>query len=454
MAALIKTLRPFPSLSTCTRCFTTTRMSSTNRPPWLSALLDDSSPPSKIYAWTPANLRQSQSQTSQSKIPSISDIEKRVYILGIGNLGRMYANYLAAGPNAPPITLVVHRKELLSQWIESKGIEIVHKDGSVLCNKNFDIEFWTESPPEEGSGPVREVADGGKIHNLFITTKASAALPQVDRLRRYLDGRSTVSFAQNGVSKLWPPHGPAYMAARYPDGNGFNATVCVTNHGLYSEGPFKSVFASPADAYVGPVLLQHDPPAPSVSYLTDKIVSTKSLEATSYSSLDVWILQLEKLVVNTSINPLSAIVRCKTGVLFEEADGPAIKVMDRMLVETSTIFQALVNHESTVSILKSNSSSSGNSVEETRQQLSERFSVPRLREMLHRVAQRVKDNKSSMFQDVQAGKMTEIRDFNGWMVDMAQFLGQGLGVTTHEKCIDLVERGVVMTKKELGEHFL
>jgi 2-dehydropantoate 2-reductase len=367
----------------------------------------------------------------------------------------MYANYLAAGPAAPPLTLVVHRKELLSQWIASDGIEIVHKDGSILRNKNFDIEFWTESPPEEG-GPVREVADGGKIHNLFITTKASAALPQVDRFRRYLDSRSTVCFAQNGVSKLWPPHGPAYMAARYPDGNGFNATVCVTNHGLYSEGPFKSVFASPADAYVGPVLLQQTPPAPSVGYLTDKIVATKSLEATSYSSLDVWTLQLEKLVVNTSINPLSAIVRCKTGVLFEEPDGPAIKVMHRMLIETSTVFQALINHESTVSILKSSSSSSsgGTSVEETRQQLSERFSVPRLREMLHRVAHRVKDNKSSMFQDVQAGKMTEIRDFNGWMVDMAQFLDQGLDVMTHEKCIDLVERGVIMTKKELGEYFL
>ncbi len=366
----------------------------------------------------------------------------------------MYASYLATRPNPPPITLVVHRKELLEQWTAGEGIEIVERSGETRRNKDLAIEFWTESPPPSDQ-PAREVADGGKLHNLFITTKASAALPQVDRLRGYLDGRSTVCFAQNGVSKLWPPHGPAYMAARYPDGNGFNATVCVTNHGLYSEGPFKSVFASPADAYVGAVLLQDGAPAASVGYFTDQIVSTAALEATSYSSLDVWTLQLEKLVVNTSINPLSAIVRCKTGVLFEEPNGTPVKVMDSMLLESSNIFQALINHESIEAILKSgDSSGTTTSVEETRRQLRERFSVPRLREMLHRVAQRVKDNKSSMYQDVEAGKKTEIRDFNGWMVEMAQFLDQGLDVTVHEKCIDLVERRVVMDKEQLGEYFL
>ncbi|KAK3182430.1 2-dehydropantoate 2-reductase (Ketopantoate reductase) (KPA reductase) (KPR) [Lecanicillium sp. MT-2017a] len=429
--------------------------SATARPQWLSSLLADSSPPRKLYAWTPAHLTQLGPSNSAPANASAQREQDRIYILGIGNLGRMYASYLASRPNPPPITLVVHRKELLSQWDAGEGIEIVLRSGETRRNKGFAIEFWNESPPPSGQ-PAREVADGGKLHNLFITTKASAALPEVDRLRGYLDSCSTVCFAQNGMSKLWPPHGPAYMAARYPDGNGFNATVCVTNHGLYSEGPFKSVFASPADAYVGAALLQKGPPAPSVAYFTDQIVSTPDLEATSYSSLDVWILQLEKLIVNTSINPLSAIVRCKTGVLFEEPDGTAVQVMDRMLVESSNIFQALINHESTEAILTSGGGSeSGNSsVEETRRELRERFSVPRLREMLHRVAQRVKDNKSSMYQDVEAGKPTEIRDFNGWMVEMAQFLDQGLDVTVHEKCIDLVERRVVLDKKQLGEYFL
>ncbi|KAJ2973351.1 hypothetical protein NQ176_g6657 [Zarea fungicola] len=78
--------------------------------------------------------------------------------------------------------------------------------------------------------------------------------------------------------------------------------------------------------------------------------------------------------------------------------------------------------------------------------------------MLHRAGIRVKDNKSSMLQDVEAGKpTTEIRDFNGWLVDMAEYVGEaehGIDVTAHRKVIDLVERRVVMDRQQLAEYFL
>ncbi|TQV94226.1 hypothetical protein V2A60_002732 [Cordyceps javanica] len=452
-------------------------------PPWLSSLLAGNDPAPRLYAWTPAHLGLPTSLPSSSAAADQDDAARRLYILGLGNLGRMYALYIrsrAADP--PPITLIVHRKELLEQWHESDGIEITTREGHVHTCKDFAVEWWTEDRPPPpgttGGPPVREAADGGHIRNLLVTTKAQAALPEVDRMRRYLGAQSAVAFAQNGMSKLWPPHGAAYMAARFPAGGGFHPLLCVTNHGLYSTGPFRSVFASPADAYLGPVVLGDQSAAAaaavaprSAAYLTAQITGTDVLEARAFSSLDVWVLQLEKLVVNTCINPLTAILRCKTGGLFAAAGpdddggggggGVPARVMDRMLASTSRVLQGLVADASSAPILATDER--GRDAATLREELTARFAQPRLRAMLHRAGLRVRDNKSSMLQDVEAGKpTTEIRDFNGWLVDAAAYLGNvggedGTGtidVAIHRQVIDLVERRVVMDEAELEAHLL
>ncbi|OAA69761.1 2-dehydropantoate 2-reductase [Cordyceps fumosorosea ARSEF 2679] len=432
-------------------------------PPWLSSLLAANNPAPKLYAWTPATLGLSPSTTSSStrRPAGPDDASRRLYILGLGNLGRLYALYIRSRADPPPITLVVHRKELLTQWHASDGIEITTHEGQVHTSKDFDVEWWTEEAPSEtaaaaaAAAPIREAADGGKIHNLLVTTKAQAALPEVDRMRRYLGAQTAVAFAQNGVSRLWPPHGAAYMAVRFPAGDAFHPLLCVTNHGLYATGaPFSSVFAAPADAYLGPVALPDaPPPPPSAAYLTAQITDTPVLAAAAFSSLDVWALQLEKLVVNTCINPLTAVLRCKTGVLFADPGGVPARVMDRMLAATSRVLQGLVADASSAPILATDTR--GRVPKALRAELAARFAQPRLREMLHRAGRRVGANKSSMLQDVEAGKpTTEVRDFNGWIVDAAAHLGDGVDVEVHRQVIDLVERRMVMTEEQLAAHLL
>lgn len=470
-------------------------------PPWLQSLLADSSPPPKLYAWTPANLDPS---TSSATSPSSSsppppsgadDLDRRIFVLGVGNIGRLYASHLARhAPDPPPITLVVHRPELLAQWAASDGgIEITtlaHNSSPSSSSQDqqqqhvhrakapFDIEFWSDAPPTRG--PVREVADSRPIRNLLIATKASAAMPQADRLRRYLDARSAVAFAQNGMSKLWPPHGLAYVAARYPrPGSAPSFLACITGHGVYSLGPFRSVHASPAGATVGPVLLNAAAPASSpsgqgndrqsaASYLTERIASAPGLDCRAVPSSELWLLQLEKLVVNSSINPVTAILRCKNGALFEsraETDGLA-RLFDRLLGETSAVLQALVGHPSTAVILRPQQQSHGSAsapkdrrgavssspdLEAQRDALRARFSHARLRDFLYDYGSRVGDNTSSMLQDVRAGKPTEVRDFNGWIVDMADFLGMPDAVPMHRALVGLVEDAAALTKDELAE---
>lgn len=247
----------------------------------------------------------------------------------------------------PPVTLVVGRRELLARWAGAADAATTTATTTTTtttittAEHALDVEWWSDRPPPRG--PVREVVGGDALRNLVIATKAPATLPEADRLRRYLDGRSAVAFSQNGVCRLWPPHGPAYVAARYPSASASPAAAapaflaCVTSHALYSLGPFRSVHAATGDLYVGPVL-----PA-AAAYLTRQLAEAPALGARAVSAADLWLLQLDKLALNACVNPLTALLRCPNGGLFAGPDdGPVARVMDRLVAQASRVLQALV----------------------------------------------------------------------------------------------------------------
>ncbi|KAI1463310.1 6-phosphogluconate dehydrogenase C-terminal domain-like protein [Daldinia caldariorum] len=495
---------------------------------WLRQVVEDKSEAPRLYAWRLANLPDGEQsyarnspEASQSEtviINNTSDDERRrIYILGVGNIGRLYAIFLAKNNDAqpppsppPPITLVVHRRELLEQWKAHPGIELVRRgdDGKrevVERNPTFRVEWWTDAQPTHG--PVREPGSGSGVRNLIVATKAPDAIPQVDRVRRYLGGASTVAFAQNGMCKLWPPLGEAYVAARF---GGITTTTtssngeeeeemrrgpqwlaCVTTHGVTSLGPFRSVHASPADVLVGPVMVpgvrhsgrgsgdgRDDKGSSGISsssstseedkdrnasssrnYLVEQIVRAPRLNGRKVATRELWVAQLEKLVVNSVINPLTAVLRCKNGELFEERGDGLKDVVEMLVDEASRTLRALVAHPSSEGILSQDEDETGSVIEgtgaakgslaKTRGELLERFSPARLRTMLHSVGEKVAANTSSMLQDVRAGKKTEIEDFNGWLVETARYLGDGSGLPVNEKLISLVVDGAVRTRDEL-----
>lgn len=409
-------------------------MSIATRPRWLQTILNDStcSAPPKLYAWTVDNL-QNNGPPTKPRPPTT----KRVHVLGLGNLGRLYASCLAQLAPPPPITLIVHRRRLLEHWAADPGLQITRHGRAGRRQTNVDVEWWTDEKPPVG--PVREVAP---LANLVVATKTTDALPQVDRLRRYLDGSSTVLFVQNGMNKLWPPDGPTYTAHRWPGHYHHpNFLHGVTMHGVFSEGaPFQSVHAAPADVVVGPVLVH--PASPSTEYLTRLVTTAPHLAGRAASRPELWLLQLEKLAVNVVINPLTAVLGVKNGGLFVDPEGPVAHVMDELLRQTSHVLQALVRHPSSQALVQDSAWS--------QDELLQRLSLENLREMLRGVAPRVQHNKSSMLQDVEAGKPTEIRDLNGWLVETARRVDPSLDVGSHRILIDLVERGARLDEAALA----
>ncbi|KAH6664383.1 ketopantoate reductase PanE/ApbA C terminal-domain-containing protein [Plectosphaerella plurivora] len=409
-------------------------------PPWLACISEDARPPPKLFAWTSQNLVQhdSRSQGVRGNQSPTNDPEGRIHILGIGNIGILLATSLSQLANGPPITLVVHKKELLEQWHRQPGLQITRSD-NVKRLSDFDVEWWTDEEPD--TGPKRQVADGAMIRNLLVSTKASAALPEVDRVRRYLDSSSTVAFAQNGMCKLWQPYGASYISVRYPTGNHPNWLACVTTHGVTSLGRFRSEHVAIADLKIGPVLpSQHNT---AHSYLPRMLCQAPFLDGQEVISRELWVLQLEKLVVNSIINPLTSILDCKNGRLFETPDGPLMHVVESLIQEASEVLQALVRHPFTDAMMTSPSD---------RRDLLERFSAHRLRLMLLDIGNKVRNNTSSMLQDYRAGKQTEIQDFNGWLVDMASFLGVRASTTRHEALVRIVESGAQMEEGHLIKH--
>ncbi|KAI0402928.1 ketoisovalerate reductase [Xylaria palmicola] len=458
-------------------------------PEWLRRVMDDDvDGPPWLYAWTPKNLspaaeaasqpdrgsqtgsearplagakerqRTLESQRARARAPHTNSNEPpRVHILGVGNMGRLYAMCLSKLADGPRITLVVRTKELLERWAAEPGIELT-RHGHVHRSAGFDIEWWTtERPPV---GPIAEVGAGRRIDNLIVATKARDALPQVDRVRRYLDSGSTVVFVQNGMCKLWPPLGDAYVQARFPNGTSPNWIACVTTHGVTSQGPFKSTHASPANALVGPVMRGDAGSVgeESMGYLMRQIASAPDLDARQVSRMELWTAQLEKLVVNAVINPLTAVLRCKNGEILEARDDALPAVIDRLLAEASDTLRAHIQDPKSDEILSSDPDA-GTPIPEgsggvprpnaDRKELLRRFSFPQLQRMVLDVGAKVSENKSSMLQDMIANKQTEIDEFNGWLVDTARLLDKGLRLPTHEKLIELVKTRAALTRREL-----
>ncbi|KAK2732278.1 putative 2-dehydropantoate 2-reductase [Colletotrichum kahawae] len=426
-------------------------------PEWLGTLLSTNKSAPKLYAWRPSDIEDPTASVDQAKFTSSELVrqadDSRIYILGVGNLGVLFAASLASLPKPPDITLVLHRKELLLSWQQEPGLEIT-RGGVLHKHSGFNVELWSEEPPP-GRQP-REVANGQNIRNLVVTTKAAQALPEVDRVRRYLNGDSTVAFVQNGMCKMWPPHGTTYNSERYSQDQSHhpNWLACVTTHGVTSAGRFRSVHASEADVKVGPVLSSTKSPE-SATYLSDALVRAPHLNGTSVARHDLWILQLEKLVVNSIINPLTAILRCKNGKLFAEEGNIIAQLMDRLLYEAGGVLRALVADSIATSILQATSNGDHVSRDKTvpPEDLLNRFSHARLKEMLYEVGHKVRENTSSMLQDVRAGKQTEIDEFNGWLVETAAYLGGNLDVTSHKILIDLVKKGAILDTDSLSSHF-
>ncbi|KAH9214951.1 ketopantoate reductase PanE/ApbA C terminal-domain-containing protein [Leptodontidium sp. 2 PMI_412] len=407
----------------------------------------------------------------------------KIHILGLGNLGRLFAHALATSPHPPPITILFHRSSLQEDW-ENAGrrIEITSKDlTSSSSSSNYSVEVVDPNinnstntstsnhnlvqdentqEKEQKSDP-----DGDLIENLIITTKTLYTVRALTPLAHRLNKNSTLLFAQNGMGTVEevtaalfsnPSTRPKYLAA-------------ITSHGVYSTGPFRSVHAGLANVTVGPVYPQPGttPASSSASssnstsgnekaekdtnpdsaqtqtqppYLLNALTIAPLLSATSVSASSLKYLQLEKLTMNSILNPLTAILHIKNGEIINHAP---VRKLTRILVEECS--QILL------SLPELQTPSSPTEGDDLTLTLEERFSPTRLESLVVAVAQKTAANTSSMLQDVQAGRATEIEYINGYFIKRAR--EEGVQCGNHERLRGMVRDGVRIGVGDVEEWF-
>ncbi|PQE26095.1 2-dehydropantoate 2-reductase protein [Rutstroemia sp. NJR-2017a BBW] len=304
---------------------------------------------------------------------------KRIYVLGIGNLGKLFAHALATGPSPPPITLLLHRPTLHEEWVrEGRTIEIIH-NGVSQKGGVFDVE---------------PIDSAGIINHLIVTTKAQHTAGAIQSIKHRLLPSSTLLFLQNGMGTVDEVNEKVFQ--RLPKRP--NYLIGITSHGVYSNGSFSSVLAGRATATVG----LDSPNTESYNYLLHQVQQPELLNVKQVSHDQILQLQLEKLVMNATINPLTVIFDCKNGELFKKE--AAIQYMEKLLAEASQVICSLPELAG-------------------RPEVKERFSPSRLKQIVLDIANVTARNTSSMRQDVQAGKKTEIDYINGYIVKKGKELG-------------------------------
>lgn len=347
----------------------------------------------------------------------------RIHILGIGNIGKLFAHAMAIKSMPPPITLLFHRSDLLSAWEEAgRSIEIV-TNGVGAGGGSFDVEI-IQATAHEGDGPQ------GSIENLIVTTKAASTAAAIDAVKHRLTPSSAILFTQNGMGTVEevssivfpdPALRPRYLA-------------CVTSHGIFSQGPFSAVHAGHGTVAIGSVICQQSHQRESLShrdannppYLVREMVGAPLLAAREVSPVELNRLQLEKLVVNAMINPLTVIFNRRNGELFTNPD--IVRIMRLLLAEASQIICSLPELQGDPTTPDS-------------------FSVERLEGIIHDVAHKTAKNISSMLQDVRAGRQTEIDYINGYLVRRGQEVG--VGCRNNEKLVQLVRDARTISEDEI-----
>ncbi|KAK4950361.1 2-dehydropantoate 2-reductase (Ketopantoate reductase) (KPA reductase) (KPR) [Elasticomyces elasticus] len=421
--------------------------------------------------------RPSLSPIDRQYASSPPQIERRIHILGTGSIGKLVAHSLAGLPNPPPITLLLHRYSLLQAWekgrkevtiqdgpggakvarggFEVELVEEVRRQHGVIVERKkadvFDVAEGARVRPDEAakmlqdvekaqpagdaltaeageekqqSGPTTYYRPGGSgqghhayssepIHNLIVTTKASLTIPALLRIKHRISRSTTICFLQNGMGIV-----EAVNDSLFPDPETRPSYVQgILTHGVNvppetaTRDPFFAVHAGHGTIALGALPRKPSPAdqdakdeiwAPSARYLLRTLTRCPVLCAVGFTPTELLQQQLEKLAVNSVLNPLTALLDARNGsLLFNFA---LTRTLRLLLAETSLVIRSLPELQSIPNI-------------------NTRFSASRLESLVVTVADKTKDNISSMLADVRAGRKTEIDFINGYIVRRGEEVG-------------------------------
>lgn len=233
-------------------------------------------------------------------------------------------------------------------------------------------------------GPESE----GRIDYLLVCTKAGDVEAALASIAPRLARHATVVVLANGMGYQERLH------QRWP---AWRFTWSITTEGAWREAPLAVCHAGSGETLLG---------APGQA-MPGWFADWQSLGIRCRWETDILTALWRKLAINCAINPLTALHRCNNGVLLQP---PLSQDVAILCEEISAIARAE----------------------------GQGAAVADLPARVDRVLQGTAANRSSMLQDVMAGRATEIDYLNGYLVEVAE--RQGMKATHNRKLLQAVSQ--------------
>jgi len=234
-------------------------------------------------------------------------------------------------------------------------------------------------------------ADIGGVDLVFMWVKAYDTASAAESMADLLAERTQVITLQNG-------YGNAETIQRFASPS--QVITGATSHGATYLGVGQVRHAGAGDTAIGRLGAEADDRVRQVAALLTKAGIETGVSARIEGAL--W----RKLVINAAINPLTAIARLRNGQLLESPE--TLKLLDAVVEEAKGILsRAKVD-----------------------------LPGPDVGEQVRAVCRATAANQSSMLQDVERGRRTEIEAINGALVALATDVG--LGAPVNELLTNLV----------------
>lgn len=386
----------------------------------------------------------------------------RFHVLGVGSIGGLLAHHLRQ-TLAPEHSVVLIHKTLGQAYnaqrkgsvitVERDGIQQQssgHKSEVWRLKRLVGIDRWAEKYPRLTRAGIRrprrphepyaeaeeDFSPSASIESLFVATKAGGVVSAIKELVPRLQTHSTIVLLNNGmgvyeelVSKVFrnPEARPHFVLAVNNNGAFLKDQMHVVHTGPGSiqfgivpdpmgrnyEERLDDTLALPLDS----ISSRDDPHSERYISLRNTIAALASLEGVgaSWSPISTVLHAMKrKLVVNAIVNPLTAIMNCRNGDVFQS--DYARHVAQRVCREAGQAFAADLRAGLNTTRIAGHGQD-GLPRWQGRLALLPAPLEPRaLEEEVLRVAHNTADNLSSMLVDVRRGKATEIEYINGYLL--------------------------------------
>jgi 2-dehydropantoate 2-reductase len=287
--------------------------------------------------------------------------EARWHVLGAGAVGCLFASYL-------------HRRQ--------PGVTLLLRDAAPGGQDPVLIE--TESGTEACHIPLQGVSADSPISHLMVTTKAYDVRPALAAVRHRLQDNTRILLLANGMG---------FIEELRAQGLSHRIYCGTTTEGAYRLGPRHIKHAGKGETRIG---------TPGNQRSTALLRDEKSEEAPAWAQRwcaaiprcqwepDIDAALWRKLAINCAINPLTALNRCPNGALAERRE--LVRQVDQVCQEICRVSEAagfgklaLSLHEGVATVIRGTAA-----------------------------------NRSSMLQDLEAGRRTEIDYITGQLLRIAR----------------------------------